>query len=115
MRIAAFIAAFLFAGIASADIFTPISTYIVTGITTPVGQKTSDPIGGAEAGPTIVRLVCTVDCFVAVSHAFTTTANSVPVYLPLDKPWEIKIQRGNTIIVVQDTTTGDLHITELSK
>ncbi|KKM64159.1 hypothetical protein LCGC14_1504140 [marine sediment metagenome] len=112
MRIAAFIAVLFIAGAAKAHetYFITASTvlsYSVTAVTAPhpgVGSQTRR-----------VRLVCTSDCFVAISHAFTTLATSSPTYLPLDKPEVFRIEPGNTILVIKDTADGDLHISELSK
>lgn len=124
MRLLALIALFttgFLVGVSHAEPLVPLTSYIVTPVTD-AGSEISDAtispvIGGlSNAGlPTTVRLVCSADCFIAVSGPFTTIATSVAVYLPLDKPELFRLRQGDTIIVVRDTANGVLYITEMSR
>lgn len=64
---------------------------------------------------TRVRLVCDSDCFVAVSQGSTTAATSSPVYLPNGVPEYFIVKAGSQIMVIQDSASGSLYVTHMSR
>jgi hypothetical protein len=114
MRILAFAVALFISGAAFAG--EPV-TFVITASTSVAYSTTAvtAPQTGLGTQTRVVRLVCTTDCFFAVSHPFTTLATSAPVFLPGGSVEYFRVSPGNTILVIRSTANGSLHIAELSR
>ena len=88
-------------------------TFIITAYER-VATSSSEATSAAFNSQTeVVRLVCTTDCFVAVSHQFTTSATTSPAFLPGGSVEYFRVRGGNTIVFIRSTSSGVLYISVL--
>ena len=64
-------------------------------------------------GVDVVRLVATTDCHVSINS--TAVADGTDMYLPADQVEYIKVESRDTISAIQDSASGNLHITEMAR
>lgn len=65
----------------------------------------------------VVRLTCTATCFVNINATGRTVAATKVsgVYLPTNVPALFSVSPGSKVQVIGDSTTGNLHVLELSR
>jgi len=100
----------VFFQVAHADTYYPSTAYNVSiGTTAAASQplnKTTDS----------VRLVCTVDCYVALESSSAAAFAAVSAYVLLPADWPITLKSlGSTYVLVSAGSSGILNITEMSK
>ena len=95
---------------AQADTFYPTTAYNVTIGTT---AAASQPM---NRNTDSVRLVCTVDCYVAWESSSAAAFAAVSAYVLLPADWPITLKSlGSTYVLVSAGSSGILNITEMSK
>lgn len=70
---------------------------------------TAGAISAVGAQTRAVRIICTSDAYIA----FGATATTSDIYLPADTAEIWAVEPSDTISAIQDSTGGNLHVTEL--
>jgi len=115
MRILAFIAVLMLLGIGTYNVAKADEPYIITASTSreyTTSTVATDFVGNQTY---IVRILCTSSCMVAISDGSTTAETSAPTILNQNTAEIFAIRPGNSIIVIQVSIGGEIHVSELSK
>lgn len=72
---------------------------------------------GMGTRTSVVRLVCSTDCFVAfaISGQTPDASATTGIFLTQDEPHFFRIGAGEKIAVVRDAGNGTLYVTEFTK
>lgn len=87
-------------------IFRPGASYDIA-----TGSAAASAPAAIPAGVQYVRLQSTQDCRVE----FTGTASATSMFLPAGHVEYFLVTQGQTVSVIQDSTAGTLHVTELTR
>jgi len=116
-KLLAIAALLLFIQPAQADEYVPINNHIVS-----IGSASASSTTPTAVGINVLRLVCTVNCYVAIAasgeavYAATPTVVEVTSqYLPANVPEYFRIGSRSKVAVIKVSSSGSLLITELSK
>jgi hypothetical protein len=77
-----------------------------TSLTVTIGAASA---ASAAVGASVIRLVSTVDCYIAIGASPTATATSM--FLPAKEPEYFVVDPTNEVAVLQVTGAGTLFIT----
>jgi len=99
--------------ISTAAVAEPYQAVTSHNVSTSTTEATTSRV--TQTGIAALRIVMTAAGYVAVMTTPFTSAASAPVFVPANVPVTLKAKGSQVVGVILDTSSGNLHVTELSK